>query len=81
MTGKWNYQPLTHQEKRETDTLAEHVGGNAVVAELLIRRGVTTDEEADHFFSPSLSQLHDPFLMNDMDITKEDITVNLYAVQ
>lgn len=67
MTGKWNYQPLTHQEKRETETLAEHVGGNEVVAELLIRRGVTTAEEADHFFSPSLSQLHDPFLMNDMD--------------
>lgn len=67
MTGKWNYQPLTHQEKRETETLAEHVGGSEVVAELLIRRGVTTAEEADHFFSPSLSQLHDPFLMNDMD--------------
>ena len=32
MTGKWNYQPLTHQEKRVKDALAEHVGGNAVVA-------------------------------------------------
>ncbi len=40
MTGKWNYQPLTHQEKRVKDALAEHVGGNAVVAELLTRRGV-----------------------------------------
>ncbi len=67
MTGKWNYQPLTHQEKRVKDALAEHVGGNAVVAELLTRRGVATAEEADNFFSPALSQLHDPFLMNDMD--------------
>ena len=67
MTGKWNYQPLTHQEKRDAETLADHVSGNAVVAELLIRRGVTNAVEADHFFSPSLSQLHDPFLMNDMD--------------
>lgn len=67
MTGKWNYQPLTHQEKRDAETLSEHLGGNSVVAELLTRRGVTTAEEADHFFSPSLSQLHDPFLMKDMD--------------
>lgn len=67
MTGKWNYQPLTHQQKHEAETLTPHVGGDAVVAELLVRRGVTTPEEADNFFSPSLSQLHDPFLMQDMD--------------
>ena len=67
MAGKWNYQPLTHQQKREMDELTEHVGGNKAVAELLVRRGVTTPEEADHFFSPSNSRLHDPFLMPDMD--------------
>lgn len=67
MSVKWNYQPLTHQEKRDAELLAEHTGGNAVVAELLARRGVKTPEEADHFFAPSLSKLHDPFLMNDMD--------------
>lgn len=67
MTGKWNYQPLTHQEKREAEVLASHVGDSPVVAELLIRRGVTTAEGADCFFSPALSHLHDPFLMNDMD--------------
>lgn len=67
MTGKWNYQPLTHQEKREKDLLAEHVGNNSAVAELLVRRGVSTPAEADHFFAPSISRLHDPFLMPDMD--------------
>lgn len=67
MSVKWNYQPLTHQEKRDAESLAEHLGGNEVVAELLARRGVKTPEEADHFFAPSLSKLHDPFLMNDMD--------------
>ena len=67
MAGKWNYQPLTHQQKREMDELTGHVGDNKAVAELLVRRGVTTPEEADYFFAPSNSRLHDPFLMPDMD--------------
>ncbi len=35
--------------------------------ELLLRRGVSTPDEAVGFFSPSLDDLHDPFLMPDMD--------------
>ena len=33
---------------------------------LLVRRGITTPAEARRFFRPQLSELHDPFLMNDM---------------
>lgn len=58
---------MTHQQKREMDELTGHVGDNKAVAELLVRRGVTTPEEADYFFAPSNSRLHDPFLMPDMD--------------
>jgi single-stranded-DNA-specific exonuclease len=36
-------------------------------ARLLAQRGITTAEEARAFFRPSLDQLHDPFLMRDMD--------------
>ncbi len=67
MTGKWNYQPLTLQQQKEAEAILPHVGGMVPVAELLVRRGVTSPEEADDFFSPSLSKLHDPFLMKDMD--------------
>ena len=35
-------------------------------ATLLAQRGITTYDEAMHFFSPSLASLHDPFLMKDM---------------
>lgn len=42
-------------------------GGMPAIAELLVRRGVSTPEEADAFFAPSISDLHDPFLMPDMD--------------
>ena len=37
------------------------------LANLLAQRGITTYEEAKTFFRPELSQLHDPFLMKDMD--------------
>lgn len=37
------------------------------LSNLLVQRGITTYEEAKEFFRPELSQLHDPFLMKDMD--------------
>ncbi len=37
------------------------------VSELLAARGISTVKEAEHFFHPSLRDLHDPFLMPDMD--------------
>lgn len=67
MTVEWNYQPLTHQQQLEAESLLPKVEETPVLAELLVRRGVTTPEVVDNFFSPSLSQLHDPFLLQDMD--------------
>ena len=66
MIKKWNYLPLTLQQQNEAESLSDHLGGNEAVAELLLRRGVNTPEEADKFFAPSISDLHDPFLMPDM---------------
>jgi len=37
------------------------------IANLLIQRGIKTFSEARSFFRPKLSDLHDPFLMKDMD--------------
>lgn len=39
---------------------------NPVLLNLLIQRGITTYAQAETFFNPSLSSLHDPFLMKDM---------------
>lgn len=66
MTGKWKYLPLTPQEQKIEQTLAQRYSSVPPVSELLVRRGVTTVEEADEFFSPRLKNLHDPFLMPDM---------------
>lgn len=38
-----------------------------VLLQLLVQRGITTFEEARKFFRPALTDLHDPFLMKDMD--------------
>lgn len=37
-----------------------------VLANLLVQRGIETNEEAWQFFNPKLENLHDPFLMKDM---------------
>ncbi len=67
MINKWNYQPLTRQEKEVADRLSEVCGNVDAIGELLLRRGVTTPDEVQSFFSPSISDLHDPFLMPDME--------------
>ncbi len=67
MTNKWNYQPLTLQQKEDVERMLGRCGGMPAIAELLVRRGVSTPEGADAFFAPSLADLHDPYLMPDMD--------------
>src|ERR1051325_7554130 len=38
-----------------------------LLANLLVQRGINNFDEAKKFFRPSLDDLHDPFLMLDMD--------------
>jgi single-stranded-DNA-specific exonuclease len=47
--------------------LADALLIDPVLAQLLVQRGVHTFEEAKSFFRPQYSDLHDPFLMRDMD--------------
>jgi single-stranded-DNA-specific exonuclease len=43
------------------------LGIDAVVAQLLAQRNITSFESAKAFFRPHIGQLHDPFLMQDME--------------
>ena len=63
--AKWILKEPADPEK--VSRLATEVGIDRVLAELLVKRGVETFEQARAFFRPSLSDLHDPFLMKDMD--------------
>lgn len=74
MTEKWNSRATNHsafhQNPAEADVqrpLKERFASTPVVVKLLAERGITTPEEAQKFFSPSLDDLHDPFLMPGMD--------------
>lgn len=57
--------------------LQESLKIHPIFCELLVERGIKTYNEAKEFFRPSLDQLHDPFLMKDMDKAIERINYAL----
>lgn len=67
MISKWNYLPFTSEQSSIAADLSSRFPNCETISRLLVLRGITTPEEADKFFNPSLSDLHDPFLMQDMD--------------
>ncbi len=67
MTRKWNYPTLSQEEQRLGAELARRFANCQPVADLLVQRGITTIDEAERFFHPSVRDLHDPFLMPEMD--------------
>ena len=67
MTSRWNYLPLTAEEQKLETELARRFANVAPISELLVQRGISSVAEAEKFFHPSLRDLHDPFLMPDMD--------------
>ena len=54
-------------DKQQVAEIVKVLNIDENLATLLVQRGITNYEEAKTFFRPSLSQLHDPFLMKDMD--------------
>ncbi len=67
MTYRWNYSTLSDDQKIKKDELAKELNLHPVLAELLINKGIETKEKAMKFLYPSLDDLHDPFLLPDMD--------------
>lgn len=67
MSYKWNYKAPTQEQIDAAKALAEEIKVSPVLCGLLIERGITTAEEAHKFFRPQLHDLHNPFLMKDME--------------
>ena len=68
MNNKWNYQPPSHEQTEAAKALAKETGISPILCKLLLERGISSAAEAKRFFRPQLMELHDPFLMKDMDI-------------
>ena len=56
-----------HGDPQIVDSLGKKLNTGSTLANLLVQRGITDFEEARKFFRPALTDLHDPFLMKDMD--------------
>jgi len=68
---RWTIKPKPEQSK--IDALADALKVDDLVAQLLLQRGISNYDEAKKFFRPELSDLHDPFLMKDMNVAVERI--------
>lgn len=69
MVHRWIYKEKPNAEK--VSTLAEEINVEPLMASILVQRNITTYDQAKKFFRPSLDDLHDPFLMEDMDVAIE----------
>ena len=64
MNYLWNFKPLPPQAI--VKQLQQELNISEPLAILLAQRGITTFQQAKDFFRPTLSQLHNPFLMKGM---------------
>ncbi len=62
---RWTLKPKPDSET--VIQLSQSLGVGEIIAKLLVQRGIFTFEAAKKFFRPNLEDLHDPFLMKDME--------------
>ena len=63
---RWTLKPEPSKEK--IAKLAFDLQVDATIAKILLQRNIETFEEAKKYFRPSLADIHNPFLMKDMDL-------------
>ena len=63
---RWSLKPQPKKDKVEK--LAKELKVSSKIATILCQRNIETFEDAKKYFRPSLDEIHDPFLMKDMDV-------------
>ena len=66
MEYRWRAKSTPNPE--QVALLSESIRVNPNIAAILIQRGIDSYEKAEKFFRPKLEDLHNPFLMKDMDV-------------
>jgi single-stranded-DNA-specific exonuclease len=75
MINIWNYRNLTGQQIEIQKRLSEELSISPILSQLLVQRDILTYDDARSFFRPDLSDLHDPFLMADMQKAVDRLTL------
>ncbi len=70
MERRWKILPVN---KQKSDLLKESLRISAVICDILVQRGIETFEQSKKYFRPGLNELHDPWLMKDMEKAVERI--------
>ena len=68
MHYSWTYDVPTPERLEAVEELAQKLNIAPLLADILVKRGVTTESAAKRFFKPQLNDLYNPFLMKDMDL-------------
>jgi single-stranded-DNA-specific exonuclease len=65
MNRRWIFHDTP--DELDIENLAQEINVNPIISKILIQRDITNFDQAKSFFRPTLDQLHDPFLMRDME--------------
>lgn len=68
---RWTIKP--NPDNHKVNELARQLAIDKDLAKLLVLRNIENYKQAKHYFRPSLNDLHNPFLMKDMDLAIEHI--------
>ncbi|HEY2648220.1 MAG TPA: DHH family phosphoesterase, partial [Puia sp.] len=74
MEKRWK---IKNPDEGKTKILAESLKVHLLISRILVGRGIENFEEAKKYFRPDIPQLHDPFLMKDMDAAVDRILLAL----
>ncbi|MBO5179614.1 MAG: single-stranded-DNA-specific exonuclease RecJ [Clostridia bacterium] len=70
MTKKWETYSVDNNVIEE---IASKNNISLILARVLVNRGINTDEKIQKFLYPSLDDLNDPYMLNDMDVAVKRI--------
>lgn len=74
MINTWIYKTPSEKQLEVQNRLAEELSISPILAQLLVQRDIVSYDEARKFFRPDLADLHDPFLMTDMQKAVDRLT-------
>ena len=80
MNYNWKYEAPEASAVGTATRLAKKLNIHPILGKLLADRGITEEDAVRRFFSPKLTYLHDPFLMNDMQKAVDRLKERCYCL-